>query len=1657
MNYIHDTSRVLPTRPSVDESHNKLCVKSFFLKDDEAQLKLSPHEDRRVFLECQSRNEHSEFDVVFVHALGRDRFDAWRCGDVFWPDYIANDLPGARVLLFNYDTRVWSEPSLSTIQNVANDLARVLGKARRGLSSKRRIIWVAQSLGGFVVKAVCILSTSGLEKQDISLEHALEKFTSGVVFIGTPHRPLFAGGWRPIWQRIYDVACEHFQTTFRVNNLNGVDIEEVMNFLNQFCPLADEHQMRIFSFYEQHETSGTALPIMITDPQNGLLHQREIRDTLPGNYLTMSQFQSRLDPGYTKLRHCLQAIYSWPVDLNILSTRSPVTLLPSSLEQSVIIAAKDVLASKFYDESGDRHNNLLMLPSTVWQFAPIFKLRRLKESLEILGSYASISPHINSQFAHDRIAWRLSTYEFKHWCDIDSVLVIRGSSKSALAYEIIQRLGIMEQGEGSTDGTRKCILSFVFGDTLGPENAIVQMLNQFLLQFLKIIPSLTRHFPTRRVFARDVSSWPEWDAENVVKDDQAVEGVQLDIDPDNPVPKSSRYLSYEDFVTRPFTILELVEVFTSILHDDQVGDVILVIDGLDDSSTGAQSQFQHFLLLVESLEIKKVKVCLCCDTIQMQSSKRTIYLDSPSNDWVILGKDEDPKYVFGVYYDAGEIKTPSGESLDTLISRVRAIHLPSHLALIISRQILKGLSSWEKTVTLLECLEIGQSENEKINSLYQWVIAHLIGLAAWKQIGYLFLVAATARSLTVSEVCNLAPAAEDLGFQYRERVMQNTVVNADRKTNIETVQEVHALETRLLGLLKIMNGTLVMFHPSLKRFLLRKLGEHNLQFCADYHLGISCLKSMRVLVETTEGTSYGWERREYSVAAEKLNYPLRYWSKHLRAAHSSKEWNLPQSVETLTLLTSLWQNSETRKIMRNFSKAILPPVTELPLSCLLASCDLSKVLDAYYSEAEWEKPPVDGYATLEERCATVNFGINTLKVLEKHNQANHLNDQHGKSLRSYESWARSRQFAEQFFLLGWMFEPMGADITEERHWGTIRQMLKEPSKLRRLQSEGYLDRLLLLAIRRCDKEFAIQLLDNGANRNYVDLDDPRKPSVLHIAAALGDYGLARELVDRMCRLSITDAFGMQPIHWAAERGHYEIVRLLISPSLDCDGRFGRNALFMLCESVSPRALQALLRFGPGIDLPDNRQRTPIHVAAAIGATEIIRLLLSNGANAEAQDDEGLTPLHLAAFGGWTGVVDELLSAGVSSNTVTKAQKTPLHFACESPNPSLAVALILLQQQSNPYSMDSKGLTPLHIAVRNGSVALIELLLKAIPYPHDLTELLSLAEGSNEIRRMLLKRQQYNTSLFLSRLEDRQLTDQISDASVNVVFVHGYFDSPELTWSDGSSKLTWPRKYLSTSKANARAFFWDHPLELTDFSSLNSIYELGTRLLDYVALTVYSNRSTSRWKEGRESEPLVFVSHSLGGLVVKAAITIAEAAKVHHPLLANIKGIAFLGTPHKPWDSGSLSEVVGKLAQVALNNRLEPGRGQLSYQRYAGRQRRRGDTGDYRKLELKFMKTCSAQHIEVLALAEQVKQLVPSDCASYAPSFASSSFVNKDHESLSRIDDTDDIVYKEILQFLLTIIAKNRPSEKGTETTSGQDYDVRLINCAMHDCAFQSVL
>ncbi|KAK7092639.1 ankyrin repeat and SOCS box protein 1-like [Littorina saxatilis] len=122
--------------------------------------------------------------------------------------------------------------------------------------------------------------------------------------------------------------------------------------------------------------------------------------------------------------------------------------------------------------------------------------------------------------------------------------------------------------------------------------------------------------------------------------------------------------------------------------------------------------------------------------------------------------------------------------------------------------------------------------------------------------------------------------------------------------------------------------------------------------------------------------------------------------------------------------------------------------------------------------------------------------------------------------------------------------------------------------------------------------------------------------------------------------------------------------------------------------------------------------TRLHTAAYYGDTETLRELLKQMTSGEAinrRNHLGCTPLRLAATGGHTESALVLLDHGASIEVPDVKGQTPLHVAVK--NLHFRCAEILLERGADPNGDANNRSTPLALAAMQGSLHLVQLLLK----------------------------------------------------------------------------------------------------------------------------------------------------------------------------------------------------------------------------------------------------------------------------------------------------------------------------------------------------------
>ena len=141
----------------------------------------------------------------------------------------------------------------------------------------------------------------------------------------------------------------------------------------------------------------------------------------------------------------------------------------------------------------------------------------------------------------------------------------------------------------------------------------------------------------------------------------------------------------------------------------------------------------------------------------------------------------------------------------------------------------------------------------------------------------------------------------------------------------------------------------------------------------------------------------------------------------------------------------------------------------------------------------------------------------------------------------------------------------------------------------------------------------------------------------------------------------------------------------------------------------------------------------------------------------------------------------------------------------------------------------------------------------------------------------------------------ELSKAETSKKVDVVAVHGLQGDAFKTWECSNGSL-WLRDYLPEEIPSARIMTFGYDSTLA-FS--NSVARIEDKALDLL------NRLGAKRDESTDRRPVVFICHSLGGVVVKKALILAHERSldpVFKDILKNTKAIAFLGVPHKGSDS-----------------------------------------------------------------------------------------------------------------------------------------------------------
>nr|XP_043871217.1 transient receptor potential cation channel subfamily A member 1b isoform X2 [Solea senegalensis] len=251
--------------------------------------------------------------------------------------------------------------------------------------------------------------------------------------------------------------------------------------------------------------------------------------------------------------------------------------------------------------------------------------------------------------------------------------------------------------------------------------------------------------------------------------------------------------------------------------------------------------------------------------------------------------------------------------------------------------------------------------------------------------------------------------------------------------------------------------------------------------------------------------------------------------------------------------------------------------------------------------------------------------------------------------------------------------------------------------------------------------------------NILSEKDECGASPLHHAAAGGHVTLIQFIITVVDseELNSSDEQGSVPLHWAVERNKTESCRALMS--------LGANPNILNMALMSPLHLavnrghnnlvELLLSYNAtDSNLEGDLGNTPVMLACSVNNCEALKILLGHGARLCHQNKLGHFPIHAAAFAGAKRAMDVILKTGeeighsvtAHINYLDKSKSSPLHLAVRGGNIDVISLCIAsgakIDQQQNDRS------TPLHLACTQGATEVVKVMLSSIDHVEDIINL-----------------------------------------------------------------------------------------------------------------------------------------------------------------------------------------------------------------------------------------------------------------------------------------------------------------------------------------------
>ena len=791
---------------------------------------------------------------------------------------------------------------------------------------------------------------------------------------------------------------------------------------------------------------------------------------------------------------------------------------------------------------------------------------------------------------------------------------------------------------------------------------------------------------------------------------------------------------------------ELWETLISAAKDENAGEIICLLDALDECEGQGRSQLAEALCRLygpestaRNFNLKFLLTSRPYDGIRCGFQPLNIpelpkiHLSGESDEEREKISQEIDIFIRARVQDMGKRRRLAQEERDLLLKRFMESRQRTYLWAYLTLDLIESAigETVEVASQLRRRVHRAVSQLPKtVDAAYDRILSKSCNPQEAKKI--LHIVVAAARPLTLREM-NVALVLREGHRSYEDFALEPE----DRFRN--KVRDVCGL------FVAIIDSRVYLLHQTAKEFLVQNdpvispsgayedlKWKHSLQ-PRDSHriLAKICIWHLLLAEFETHSLDGNDPPTQYIEDHVFLDYSAKYWAVHFRELQVELQDTMTQAIlricdtssrRCLTWFRVYWTSINTG-FPRGFTTLMIVCYfgLEKAVKRLLKMDDIDwKSRDDTYQRSALSWAAGNGFdAVVKLLIENVGIGMLGLRIPFGRGAMVNSRDKYGRTPLSYAVWSGNVAVVKLLIRAGAQVDskdetggtPLSYAVCSGRK--EVMELL-----LRRGNQVGpedvIIQELLFSGAGRGDEGVVRLLLDTG--KAEIDAKDDEGLTPFLRAARNGHEAVVKLLLGTgNVEVDIKDREGLTPLYWAARNGHLGVAKLLLDTGkveVDMKNREGLTPLYWAARSGHLGVVKLLLDTGKvEVDIKDSEGRTPLYWAAGSGHPDVAKLLLDTGkVEVDMKDRKGLTPLYWAARNGHLGVAKLLLDTGkVEVDMKDRRGLTPLFWAARRGH--LGVVKLLLDTGKVEVDIkDSEGRTPLYWAAGSGHQAVVKLLL-----------------------------------------------------------------------------------------------------------------------------------------------------------------------------------------------------------------------------------------------------------------------------------------------------------------------------------------------------------